>query len=232
MKISCIIIDDEPNAVNLLEGYILKMPSLELKGKFYDAIDALEFLKRENADLIFTDIHMPTLSGLELADVLPGNQKFIFTTAYAEHALTSFSYNVIDYLLKPIIFKRFILTVNKAEAMMASGVNGAEPPNQVVFVKSGKKIVKIDFSEVFYLKGEKEYISFQFKNERLLVYKRMKDMESILPGYFIRIHHSYIINTNLIKKIEMNHVLIGDLTIPVGENYRESFLKFLSERTI
>jgi two-component system LytT family response regulator len=232
MKISCIIIDDEPHALSLLEGYIIKMPFVDLKGKFFDAIDALEFLKKENADLIFTDINMPTLSGLELADVLPGNQKFIFTTAFAEHALTSFSYNVIDYLLKPIIFKRFIQAVNKAEAMMISGMNSTEHPNNIVFVKSGKKIVKIDFSEVFYLKGEKEYISLQFKNEKLLVYKRMKEMELILPGYFKRIHNSYIINTNLMKKIEMNHVLIGDLTIPIGENYRDNFLKFLGERTI
>lgn len=176
MKISCIIIDDEPNALSLIEGYITKMPLLLLRGKFFDAIEALEFLKKQPVDLIFTDINMPMLSGLELAEILPANQKFIFTTAFAEHALNSFSYYVIDYLLKPITFKRFIQAVNKAETLMAANTDGAEQPKTVVFVKSGKKIVKIDFDEVLYIKGEKEYVSIHFKNERLLVYKRMKDI--------------------------------------------------------
>ena len=232
MKISCIIIDDEPNALSLLEGYIKKIPLLQIKGKFFDALDALDFLKKENVDLIFTDINMPLLSGLELAEILPGHQKFVFTTAFSEHALKSFSYHVIDYLLKPISFKRFIQAVNKTEALLESGANNAEQNGKVFFAKSGKQIVKIDFDEVYYLKGEKEYVSIHFKNERLLVYKRMKDMESILPLHFKRIHTSYIINTNLMQKIQMNHVLIGDANIPVTENYRDSFLQFLNKKML
>jgi two-component system, LytTR family, response regulator len=230
MRISCIIIDDQPNALSLMEEYITKMPSLLLKGIFFDAIDALEFLKKERIDLIFSDINMPLLTGLELADILPRNQKFIFTTAFAEHALNSFSYYVIDYLLKPITFKRFVQAVNKVETLLASGINNGEQQKTVVFAKSGKKIVRIDFDEVLYIKGEKEYISFHFKNERLLVYKRMKDMEVLLPAHFKRIHTSYIINVNHIQKVEMNHVLVGAENIPVSIYFRDSFLRFLNEK--
>jgi two-component system LytT family response regulator len=235
MKISCIIIDDEPNALSLLEGYIAKIPSLNLMGKFFDALDALEYLKKAHVDLIFTDINMPMLNGLELADILPGNQRFIFTTAYAEHALNSFSYHVIDYLLKPITFKRFIQATNKAEALGftdASPAGSAEKPKTVMFAKSGKQVVKIDFDDIQFIKGEKEYISLHFKNERLLIYKRMKEMEALLPPYFKRIHTSYIVNVNYITKVEMNHVLIAGESIAISENYREAFIKFLNEKTI
>jgi DNA-binding LytR/AlgR family response regulator len=235
MKISCIIIDDEPHALSLLEGYILQTPSLHLKGKFFDALEALEFLKKEHTDLIFTDINMPLLTGLELAEVLPGKQKFIFTTAYAEHALTSFSYHVIDYLLKPITFKRFIQAITKAEAMNApeaTVVDGREEHQSIIFVKSGKQVVRIDLNEILFIKGEREYVSLHFKDERLLIYKRMKEMEAILPLYFKRIHTSYIININHINKIELNHISVGTENLPISDNYRAGFLKFLNEKTI
>jgi two-component system LytT family response regulator len=235
MKISCIIIDDEPNALRLLEGHISKIPYLHLKGSFFDALEALEFLKKNPVDLIFTDINMPLLTGLELADILPASQKFIFTTAFTEHALSSFSYYVIDYLLKPISFKRFIQAVNKAEAVTPADINISDTNHQqktTVFAKSGKQIIKIDFNDVLYIKGEKEYVSIHFKNERLLIYKRMKEMEALLPLHFIRIHTSFIININYIQKIEMNHVLIDNIKIQISENYRQHFLQFLNEKMI
>jgi two-component system LytT family response regulator len=235
MKISCIIIDDEPHALSLLEDHIIRIPSLELRGKFFDAVEALEFLKKTPVDLIFTDIHMPMLTGLELAEILPADQKFIFTTAYAEHALNSFSYHVIDYLLKPITFKRFIQAINKAESMSffeANSSENSEKPKMVMFVKSGKQVVKVDFSDILFIKGEKEYVSLHFKNEKLLIYKRMKEMENLLPVHFKRIHTSYIVNINYIRKIEMNHVFVGEVNIPISENYRDDFLKFLNEQTI
>src|SRR5579863_3573519 len=195
MIISCVIIDDEPNALRLLEGYISKIPDLLLKGSFFDAVEALAFLKKESVDLVITDINMPLLSGLELAEVLDSNQKFIFTTAFAEHALSSFSYYVIDYLLKPISLKRFIQAIKKSETLFSkpSDHDRTEQQENVVFAKSGKQIVKIDFKEVRYVKGEKEYVSFHFEKERLLVYKRMKEIELLLRDYFKRIHASYII---------------------------------------
>ncbi|MHA4811888.1 LytR/AlgR family response regulator transcription factor [Flavitalea flava] len=237
MKISCIVIDDEPNALHLLEGYIGQMPSLLLKGVFYDAVDALAFLKNEPVDLIFTDINMPLLTGLELADILPGHQKIVFTTAFAEHALTSFSYHVIDFLLKPISFKRFIQAVQKAEILMPPQIDLPPNPEQqkaIVFAKSGKQIIKIDFTTVLFIKGEKEYVSIHFKNERLLIYKRMKDMEALLfPLQFRRVHASYIINTNYIQKVEAYQVLMSNAAqIPISKNYWDGFQQFLKEKII
>ena len=154
MKISCIIIDDEPNALALLESYMEKIPSLEVKGKFFDGAEALEFLKKNKADVIFTDIQMPLLNGFELADILPRSQKFVFITAYAEHALNSFSFNVVGYLLKPISFKRFSQAVFKIESLTNTEATTATPPAAnappppFLFAKSGRQIVKVNFDLV------------------------------------------------------------------------------------
>lgn len=233
MKISCIIIDDEPNALALLEGYIEKIPSLELKGKFYDGVEALEFLKKHSIDVIITDIQMPLLTGFELADILPRNQKFVFVTAYAEHALNSFSFHVIDYLLKPITFKRFSQAVFKIEAL--AGIETIAPATPTshetfLFAKSGRQIVKINFDDILYIKGEKEYVNIQLKNEKLLIYKRMKEMEALLPAQFKRVHISYIVNTQHIQKVVMNQVQIGNAKIPVSDTYRDAFMRYLDEK--
>ncbi|HVX50643.1 MAG TPA: LytTR family DNA-binding domain-containing protein [Chitinophagaceae bacterium] len=230
MKISCIIIDDEPNALALLDSYITKIPSLELKGKFFDGVEALEFLKKNKADVIFTDIQMPLLTGFELADILPRNQKFVFITAYAEHALNSFSFHVIDYLLKPITFKRFNQAVFKIDQLAGNEVTlpvAEEPAPSFLFAKTGRQIVKINFDDIIFIKGEKEYVNIQLKKEKLLIYKRMKEMETLLPVQFKRVHISYIVNTQHIEKIVMNHVIIQDAKIPVSDSYRDGFFKFL-----
>jgi two-component system LytT family response regulator len=232
MSISCIIIDDEPNALHLLEEYVEKTPSVSLKGKFFDAVESFDFLKKEQVDIIFTDINMPLLSGLELAEILPPQQKIIFTTAFAEHALTSFRYHVIDYLLKPVSFKRFLQAVNKAEAMTTSypSLPQGIDRQDIVYVKSGRQIIKVDLKEVFYIKGEREYINIHSGDKRVLVYKRLKDVETLLPDYFKRIHLSYIINTRHILHLESNHVFINGDRHPIGDHYRESFLQFLKNR--
>ena len=235
MKISCIIIDDEPNALALLEGYIAKIPVLQLLGKFFDAVDALEFLKKQSVEVIFTDINMPLLTGFELADILPRNQKFVFTTAYAEHALSSFSFHVIDYLLKPITFKRFSQAVIKIEAITSEAA--AAPPSvekqeSFLFAKSGRQIIKIKFDDILFIKGEKEYVNIQLQKEKLLIYKRMKEMEALLPPQFKRVHISYIVNTQHINKVVMNQVLVGNVAIPISESYRDAFLQLLNERMI
>jgi len=233
MKISCIIIDDEPNALALLEGYIEKIPSLQLADKFFDGVEALDFLKRHKVDVIFTDIQMPLLTGFELADILPRNQKFVFITAYAEHALNSFSFHVIDYLLKPITFKRFNQAVFKIEAL--SGTETITPANNApqetfLFAKSGRQIVKINFDDIVFIKGEKEYVNIQLKNEKLLIYKRMKEMEALLPRQFKRVHVSYIVNTQHIQKVINNQVQTGNTKIPVSDSYKDAFMRFLEEK--
>jgi len=232
MKISCIIIDDEPNALALLESYIEKIPSLEVRGKFFDGAEALDFLKRNKVDVIFTDIQMPLLSGFELADILPRSQKFVFITAYAEHALNSFSFHVVDYLLKPISFKRFSQAVFKVENI--AGIEAAMPqpaadtqPQPFLFAKSGRQIVKVNFDDILFIKGEREYVNLQLRNEKLLIYKRMKEMETLLPPQFKRVHISYIVNTQHIQKVVMNHVQVGNASIPVSDTYRDGFMRFL-----
>jgi DNA-binding LytR/AlgR family response regulator len=235
MKISCIIIDDEPNALALLEGYIAKIPALQLMGKFFDAVDALEFLKKQQVEVIFTDINMPLLTGFELADILPRNQKFVFTTAYAEHALSSFSFHVIDYLLKPITFKRFSQAVLKIEATAAETTAApahADTQESFLFAKSGRQIIKIKFDDILFIKGEKEYVNIQLQKEKLLIYKRMKEMEALLPQQFKRVHISYIVNTQHISKVVMNQVLVGNTQIPISETYKDAFLQMLNERMI
>jgi len=237
MKISCIIIDDEPNALALLEGYIEKIPALQLIGKFFDAVDTLAFLKKQQVEVIFTDINMPLLSGFELADILPRNQKFVFTTAYAEHALSSFSFHVIDYLLKPISFKRFTQAVLKIEAITteAAATPTPMPPDNrdtFLFAKSGRQIIKIKFDDIFFIKGEKEYVNIQLPKEKLLIYKRMKEMETLLPPQFKRVHISYIVNTQHITKVVMNQVMVGNTAIPVSDTYKDAFLQMLNERMI
>lgn len=236
MKISCIIIDDEPNALALLESYIEKMPSLHVQGKFFDGAEALEFLKKNKVDVIFTDIQMPLLSGFELADILPRSQKFVFITAYAEHALNSFTFHVVDYLLKPISFKRFSQAVFKIESLANTEAATATQPvaealqQTFLFAKSGRQIVKVNFDDILFIKGEREYVNLQLRNEKLLIYKRMKEMETLLPPQFKRVHISYIVNTQHIQKVVMNHVQLGSTSIPISDTYRDAFIRFLEEK--
>ena len=231
MKIHCLIIDDEPFAVNLLEEYISQVPYLHLLHKCYNALEALDFLKQSRPDLIFLDINMPHLSGMQLATLLPSDQPFIFTTAYAEFAVDSYEKNAIDYLLKPITFERFLMAVNKVSKL--STTPGGHPvapiPAQKLFLKTGKAIVQLDYDDVLLIEGLKDYVVFHTKEAKHVVYKRMKDLEETLPANFSRVHLSYIINRHHIRRIEDNHVFIGAERIPVSEKYREVFLSRINK---
>jgi DNA-binding LytR/AlgR family response regulator len=222
--LSCIIVEDEPHALQLLQDYISKVPFLELKASLYDAFEALEFLKQQRADVIFLDINMPQLTGLEMAAVLPPDQKIIFTTAYSQYALDSFDYHVIDYLLKPITFKRFMQAVHKLQTL-SKPASPEKPVNQedYLFVKSGRHIHKIQFDSIGYLEALKEYVSIHTAKEKFLVYKRMKEMAQALPPQFVRIHNSYIINIKHIRQMDNHLVEIMGRQLPVSSGYREGF---------
>ena len=237
-KVNCLIIDDEPNAGQLLQDYIAKVPYLVLKATCFDAMEALEFLSRNQADLIFLDINMPELSGMELINMLPREQKIIFTTAYSEYAIQSYEYNAVDYLLKPITFRRFLMAVQKAAHLMDDQPKNAAPsllPSQAeeyLFAKSDKKMIRVTLRDILYFEALKEYVCIHTKAQKIVTYKRMKELLEKLPSHFIRIHNSYIINGDHISRVEGNYVLVSDKNLPVGISYRDAFSAFIHLRAL
>jgi len=234
MNLRCIIIDDEPNAVNLLEVLIAQTTQWQLLGKCYNALEALDFLKTHTVDFIFLDINMPHLTGIELAGLLPKETKIVFTTAYAEHAAESYTYQTIDYLLKPITLKRFLAATQKIEAsfgkQMATEKLQAKPDAGYFFVKSGKTLRRILLDEILYFEGEKEYVRLVTCTEELLIYRRLKEIEKQLQPPFVRVHNSYIVNTRLLSKVQDNHIYTGSKQIPVSEKFREGFMAVIKQR--
>lgn len=248
-KLDCLIIDDEPNAGQLLQDYIGKVPYLTLKATCFDALEALEFLQDSHADLIFLDINMPGLSGIDLINILPKEQKVIFTTAYSEYALESYQYNVVDYLLKPITFPRFMMAITKAAGALSQLFPGSTSPDgmspgpqggmlpppaveEYLFVKSDKQMIRVNFRDILYFEALKEYICVHTKNQKIVTYKRMKELTDRLPAQFTRIHNSYIINGDHIYKVEGNAVLIDNKSLPIGISYKESFAIFIQRRAL
>lgn len=235
MTIRCIIVEDEPKARSLLQDYVGQVAFLELVHSSADAVDALNYASRNEVDLVFLDINLPGLSGLELAGLLKEEVKIVFTTAYSEFAVQSYEHNAVDYLLKPIIFNRFLKSVQKAKAALESGTNyeeGEKPISDTFFVKSGKKIVQLQWPKICYLEGMKEYVTLVSEAGKTIVYKRMKEFEMLHPPGFIRVHNSYIVNIHFIRQIEDNHICLLDKRIPIGKKYRDEFLKKLDDRLI
>jgi len=239
MTIRCLIVDDEPNAVSLLEMLIEQNTSWQLMGKCYDAREALTFLKTHAIDLIFLDINMPQLTGMEMASLLPKDTRIVFTTAYSEFAADSYSFQTIDYLLKPITLKRFYSALQKIEAHfnMLEGQSVRTPPapalpaEEYFFIKSGRALNKVLLKDILYFEGEKEYARLVSVNDKILIYKRLKDIEEQLSPSFTRVHNSYIINIARVDSIRDNHIFIGGKQIPISEKFREPFMNIIRERT-
>jgi DNA-binding LytR/AlgR family response regulator len=233
MNLSCIIIDDEPDAVDLVELLIKQSTTWVLKAKCYNALEALAFLKMNQVDFIFLDINMPKLTGMELATLLPPRTKIVFTTAYSEYAVESYSFQTIDYLLKPITLKRFLASVEKIEHhFLKPGpeyLPNAEQGPEFFFVKSGKTLRKILLKDILYFEGEKDYVRLATGQEQMLIYRRLKDIEEQLKSPFVRVHNSYIINYEKLIKIEDNHIYIADKRIPVSEKFRERFMEVINK---
>ncbi|WP_431215278.1 LytR/AlgR family response regulator transcription factor [Puia sp. P3] len=237
MTLSCIIVDDEPNAVSLLEMLIQQNTNWDIKAKCYDAREALAWLKtsKVDLDLIFLDINMPRLTGMEMAALLPSSTHIVFTTAYSEYAAESYSFPTIDYLLKPITLKRFYTAMQKIEAFFAKA-SAAEPTpaplkeEEYFFVKSGRVLQKVLLKDILYIEGEKEYARIVTPDQRLLIYRRLKDIEDQLSASFARIHNSYIVNLSRLDAIKDNHVHIGTIQIPISEKFREAFMNRIKQR--
>lgn len=244
MMIRCLIVDDEPLALDILADYIKKVPSLELVKATTNPIEALTIVQQDNIDLVFLDVQMPELTGMQFLKILNGRCQVILTTAYPQYALEGYDLDVVDYLLKPIAFDRFYKAVNKV--LMANNTHfspaaapeapprvPAAPGNDFIFVKTEHKIQKIYLDDILYIEGLKDYISIFTPTERVITLQNMKKMEEVLPsGRFIRVHKSYIISLDKIESIERSRIFIADKIIPIGDTYRDHFFKLIETRNI
>lgn len=237
--IRCLVVDDEPFAIGLLEDFAKKVPFLQVKHTCESAREALDILKEGNIDLMFLDIKMPDISGLDLLKSLKRPPVVIFTTAYSEYALESYNLDAIDYLLKPIPFDRFLKAVNKAREYIGEihRDNEATPPQpppdtgkDYMFVKANYQILKVNFRDILYLEGLKDYVKIYCGGKPIITNQSMKYFEGKLPAsVFVRVHRSFIVSLDKISSITKNRVLIGDKHIPVSGGYRDSFFQLIDK---
>ena len=235
MSISCLIVDDEPLARNLLSDYAKKIPSLELFGTCEGPLQALEFLRNTPVDLLFLDIQMPEITGIGLLKVLPKKPMVIFTTAYSEYALDGYELDVVDYLLKPISFERFLKAVNKVQSRLTSNQPAAitQTADDFIFVKDGTKLVKIMVNDILYIEGLKDYVTIHTKTQKVISLQRLKSMEEQLPAsLFVRIHNSFIVSLRAITSVHKNEVEIGPAFLPVGETFKKTFKEAIEKRQV
>lgn len=234
-----LIIDDEPLAQDVIETYVNQMPNLELVGKCLNAFEANEKLKTNDIDLIFLDIQMPEINGIDFLKSLTNPPLVIFTTAFSEHAVEGFELNAVDYLLKPISVDRFMKAVNKAEEVFKKkgAGSGTSESDEYMFVKADKKLIRVNFEDIIYIEGLKDYVMIKLANSRIITLQTMKSLEAKLPSkYFKRIHRSYIMNTKKIKAVMGNMVEViekGEAKhIPIGKNYRDDLLSIINEKRL
>lgn len=231
-----IAIDDEPLALQLITGYIERTPGLELLGKFDNPVDAAEFLSENHIDLIFVDIKMPDLSGIEFARLIEKGPKIIFTTAYEKYALEGYKLDIVDYLLKPFSYEEFLTAVQKARRLIKLEQHQApdkvDSNEEFLFLRSDYKIKRINFNDILYVEGLKDYIKIHTRNDPkpVLSLSTLKLIESKLPeNKFMRIHRSFIVNLTRIDTVERSRIVFGKTYIPVSDQYKEKFQEFLSK---
>lgn len=237
MKMRCIIIDDEPLAVDVLETYLNQIEGMEIVAKCNNPLDAITIFNKHQVDLVFLDIEMPNVTGLDLVKTVENIPQFIFTTAYPQYALEGFELNATDYLVKPIPFQRFLKAVSRAKekyeleksTRTQSNTSSEENNNDFIFIKSEYENIKVNLQDIEYIEGLKDYIKIHFKEQAktLLTLSSFKAILEKLPSNFIRTHRSYIINIDCIRAIQKTNVVINDIRIPIGETYKKAVLKKL-----
>ena len=233
MKLKCIIVDDEPPAIRLIEKFVEKVPFLEKTAVFSDALKALEFLNTNNIDIVFLDIQMPQITGLQLAKIIPKEIKIIFTTAYPDFALNGFELNAVDYLLKPISFERFYQAVDKLKTVSKSTPSFTE--NAFLFIKTdGKnKFSKVNIKDILYVEGLQNYVCIHLKGKQVIHHSSLKSILESLPSQdFIQIHKSYIIAINQIETTDNFSVFINEKELAIGATFKDAFFKRINERII
>jgi len=223
MRINCIIIDDTPLAVEILEGFVKQIPLLNLLESFNSGIEAISFMKINSVDLVFLDIQMEQFSGLQFLESLQNRPKIIIVSAYNQYAVDGFNYSVADYLLKPYSFERFLKAIDKVQNDL-----GIKMQKDYMFVKTEYRMERIDFSDILYIEGQGAYLRIVKQKEKIMSLMNFQNMEKLLPiDNFIRVHKSYIVAINKIENIERYIIKIGDQRIPVGASYRDKFNKEL-----
>lgn len=252
-KMRCIVVDDEPLALDLLSGYVSRTPTLELVGKFGSAVEAMVYIKNHSVDIAFLDIQMPYLTGIEFTKILPQETKVIFTTAYDDFALQSYKTGAIDYLLKPIGYNDFITAVDRAshlidaERALRQTSEGGEAPidtsNSIyanssrdsILIKSDYKMVQIDMTDILYIESMKDYVKIYVDGEQhpIISMISMKTLEEQLPkDRFVRVHRSYFVNMQKIEMIERCRIIIGKAYIPISDSFKDSFYETFSHKAI
>jgi two-component system, LytTR family, response regulator LytT len=233
--IKVIAIDDEPLALKLVAGYIEKTPGLKLVGKFDNPVDASEFLAEAKVDLIFVDIQMPDLSGIEFTQIIEKGPKVIFTTAHEKYALEGYKLEIVDYLLKPFSYEEFIIAVQKVRNLLRlenKSLNKVDVNNEFLFLKSDYKIKRINFNNILYIEGMKDYVKVYLQNSPgpVLSITSLKLLESKLPeSKFMRVHRSFIVNLEKIDTIDRSRIVFGKEYIPISDQYKDKFQLYLDK---
>lgn len=242
MNIRCIAVDDEPLALQKMHDYILRVGYLDLLGEFDNALEAIEFLKSNKVDLIFLDIQMEELTGIQMLEAMTDKPKVILTTAYDEYAIKGYELDVCDYLLKPISFSRFLQACEKVHSVLLSGSENEYQPviatensnaDEYFFIKNGSITQKINFSEILFVEGMKDYLRIHTVDDKIMTLLSFIKLEqSLTYPQFVRIHKSYLIAVDKISSIERNRVTIGDQILPVGESYRRQFFDVIDKKRL
>jgi DNA-binding LytR/AlgR family response regulator len=240
----CIIVDDEPLAIDVLIGYCQKLDFVEVEATFTNPLEVISVVKEKKIDLIFCDIEMPQINGIDLISSLDNAPLFIFTTAYSQYAVEGFNLNAIDYLVKPIPYNRFIKAISRAKEILSyrktpidinanvfpSNGDVQTPNPGYIFVKAEYESVKINIDEIEYIQGLKDYLKIHIKgtNKAILTLMSFKEILNKLPAnQFFRVHRSFVVNLGCIKKVQRNRIVINDIRIPIGESYRATFFPII-----
>ena len=225
--LKCLIVDDEPLSLDILEKYIQDIPGLELAGRCRDAFEAMRMIKETEIDLVFLDINMPKLSGINMVKSMNSLPEIVFTTAYPEYAVEGFELEVLDYLVKPVSFERFVKTIGKAQKKLEAHQEKIDAPS-FIMVKSNKKLYKVLYKEIKYIQSMGDFVKIHTNEKVYISSDTLKNVEAQLPkALFVRIHKSYIISLGAFKYIEGNQVHIGDEFLPIGLTYKDTLLKVL-----
>lgn len=236
MILNCAIIDDEPLAADLLASYVKKTPMLYLRGAYNSAITAMRDLRDNPVDLLFLDIQMPELSGLELAKILPQTTKIVFTTAFKNYAIEGYKANALDYLIKPVSYENFIAAVNKAmDFFTSSKKQDLLSADKFIFVKSDYKLLQICLDDILYIEGFKDYVKIYLESnpKGVMSLINMKKIDEYMPHpQFLRVHRSYIVHMNKVKLVDRARIVFGDVFIPISESYKDEVQRYLDAHTL